>query len=95
MKLSTYSRIDARIPNKDLEFIDRLIASGVFKNRSTFIRYAVTEAKSKYTNEPTLTNLDQRQNRQQARLDGIEREQREIRNALAEIKEHYSKNQVP
>ena len=80
-----YSRIDARIPSKDLAFIDRLIASGVFKNRSTFIRYAVTEAKSKYTNEPTLTNLDDRQKRQQARLDGIERELRIIRNALDEI----------
>ena len=89
MKLST-SRIDARIPTKDLEFIDRLIASGVFKNRSTFIRYAVTEAKSIYTNEPTLTNLDQRQNRQQARLDGIERELREIRNVLAEIEKGNS-----
>jgi Arc/MetJ-type ribon-helix-helix transcriptional regulator len=85
VKLSTYSRIDARIPNKDLDFIDRLIASGVFKNRSTFIRYAVTEAKSKYTNEPTLSNLDQRQNRQQARLDQLERELRIIRKALDEI----------
>ena len=85
MKLSTsYSRIDARIPTKDLDFIDRLIASGVYKNRSTFIRYAVTEAKSKYTNEPTLTNLDQRQNLQGARLDGIERELRDIRKHLAE-----------
>ena len=88
--MSTYSRIDARIPVKDLEFIDRLIASGAFKNRSTFIRYAVTEAKSKYTNEPTLTNLDQRQNRQQSRLDQLERELREVRKALAEIEKGNS-----
>ena len=87
---TSYSRIDARIPAKDLDFIDRLIASGVFKNRSTFIRYAVTEAKSKYTNEPTLSNLDDRQKRQGARLDGIERELRDIRKTLAEIEKGNS-----
>ena len=92
---TSYSRIDARIPAKDLDFIDRLIASGVFKNRSTFIRYAVTEAKSKYTNEPTLTNLDDRQKRQQARLDGIEREMREFRNTLADIEKGNSQSQIP
>ena len=68
-----HRKIDARIPAKDLDFIDRLIASRVFRNRSAFIRYAVTEAKSKYTNEPTLTNLAQRLDRQKARLDQIER----------------------
>jgi len=84
-----------KIASEDKMFLKRLIASGTYSSLSEIYRIALDEFISKYTNRPSLMGLSDRQNRQQGRLDGIERELRDIRKVLAEIEKHYSKDQIP
>jgi len=77
-----------KIASEDKTFLKRLIASGTYSSLSEIYRTALDEFISKYTDRPSLMGLSQRQDRQQARLNGIKRELEEVRKALAEIKEN-------
>ena len=74
-----------KITSEDKKFLKQLVLSGTYSSLSEIYRTAIDEFISKYTNRPSLMGLSQRQDRQQARLDGIERELRIIRKALDEI----------
>ena len=73
-----------KIESEDKTFLKQLIASGTYSSYSEIYRIALDEFISKYTNRPSLMGLSQRQDRQQARLDRVERELRDIRKQLAE-----------
>ena len=73
-----------KIKSEDKTFLKQLIASGTYSSLSEIYRTATDEFISKYTNRPSLMGLSQRQDRQQARLDRVERELRDIRKHLAE-----------
>ena len=73
-----------KITSDDKKFLKQLVASGTYSSLSEIYRTAIDEFISKYTNRPSLMGLSDRQNRQQARLDRIERELRDIRKHLAE-----------
>ena len=79
-----------KITSDDKTFLKQLVISGTYSSLSEIYRTAIDEFISKYTNRPSLMGLSQRQNRQGARLDGIERELRDIRKALAEIEKGNS-----
>ena len=74
-----------KITSEDKKFLKQLVISGTYSSLSEIYRTAIDEFISKYTNRPSLMGLSQRQDRQGARLDGIERELRIIRKALDEI----------
>ena len=76
--------INFKLPEDDKKFLESLIASGTYKSLAEIMRIATNEFISKYTNRPSLMGLSQRQDRQQARLDRVERELRDIRKQLAE-----------
>ena len=73
-----------KITSEDKKFLKQLVLSGTYSSLSEIYRTAIDEFISKYTNRPSLMGLSQRQDRQGARLDGIERELRDIRKHLAE-----------
>jgi len=73
-----------KIESEDKTFLKQLIASGTYSSYSEIYRIALDEFISKYTNRPSLMGLSQRQDRQQARLDRVESELRDIRKQLAE-----------
>ena len=79
-----------KITLDDKNFLKQLVLSGTYSSLSEIYRTAIDEFISKYTNRPSLMGLSQRQDRHQARLDGIERELRDIRKALAEIEKGNS-----
>ena len=74
-----------KITSEDKKFLKQLVSSNTYSSLSEIYRTAIDEFISKYTNRPSLMGLSQRQDRQGARLDGIERELRDIRKTLAEI----------
>ena len=74
-----------KITSEDKKFLKQLVISGTYSSLSEIYRTAIDEFISKYTNRPSLMGLSQRQDRQGARLDGVERELRIIRKALDEI----------
>ena len=79
-----------KITSEDKMFLKRLIASGTYSSLSEIYRISIDEFISKYTNRPSLMGLSDRQNRQQARLDRVERELRIVRKALDEIEKGNS-----
>ncbi|MFH1327710.1 MAG: hypothetical protein ABIH76_02500 [Candidatus Bathyarchaeota archaeon] len=82
--MSEIKDVNFHIPVKTKIFLNHLIESGEYKSLSEIYRIALDEFISKYTNRPSLMGLSQRQDRQQARLDRVERELRDIRKQLAE-----------
>jgi len=74
-----------KITSEDKKFLKQLVLSGTYSSLSEIYRTAIDEFISKYTNRPSLMGLSQRQDRQGARLDRVERELRDIRKTLAEI----------
>ena len=76
--------INFKLPEEDKKFLERLVIAGNYKSVAQIMRTATEEFISKYTNRPTLMGLGQRQDRQQARLDRVEEELRNIRKQLAE-----------
>ena len=74
-----------KITSEDKKFLKQLVLSGTYSSLSEIYRTAIDEFISKYTNRPSLMGLSQRQDRQGARLDRVERELRIIRKVLDEI----------
>jgi len=78
--------INYRLKPEENSFIERLVSSGTYKNRSEVVRRALEEFMAKYTGIPTLSSLDEQVKRLRFRCDGYEEELRTIRKTLEEIK---------
>ena len=50
--------VHVRLPKEKVDFINRLVASGRYKNVTAFIVEAVTELVSQFSGEPTMRNID-------------------------------------
>jgi len=73
-------------PEKN-SFINRLVSSGTYKNRSEVMRKALDEFMAKYTGIPTLSSLDDQVKRLRFRMDGYDEDMRETRRRLKEIED--------
>lgn len=52
--------IHVRVDDDTLNFIDKLVANGRYKDRTDFAREAMQELKAQFTGEPTMRTLDGR-----------------------------------
>lgn len=64
--------VHVRIPKEKVDFINRLVASGRYKNTTAFIVEAVTELVSQFSGEPTIRHIDNKIQVIQHRLNVIE-----------------------
>jgi len=77
-------KVDYRITPEENGFIDRLVSSGTYRNRSEVMRKALEEFIAKYTGIPTLSSLDDQVKRLRFRCDGYDEELRVIKRQLEE-----------
>ena len=80
-------KLDFRINHEQNAFINRLVSSGTYKNRSEVMRVALDEFNAKYTGIPTLSSLDEQVKRLRYRCDGYDEDLRAVRRTIEEIKE--------
>jgi len=64
--------VHIRLPKDKVDYIDRLVASGRYKNTTEFIVEAVNELVSRFSGEPTVRNIDNKIQIVQHRLNAIE-----------------------
>lgn len=83
-------RIDFMVTPEDNRFIERLVSSGTYKNRSEVMRKALEDFMAKYTGVSTLSSLDEQVKRLRFRCDGYEEELRTIRRQIKELEEAES-----
>ena len=85
--MSQTEKIDARIPLKDKQFLQRLVASGTYSSISEICRIAISEFISKYTDRPTLMGINRRVERNTHEVDKLHEENREQNKRLHDIEE--------
>jgi len=76
-----------RLSEEENGFINRLVSSGTYRNRSEVMRKALEEFMAKYTGIPTLSSLDEQVKRLRFRCDGYDEELRVIKRQLEESKD--------
>jgi len=79
--------INYRLKLEEDSFIERLVSSGTYKNRSEVVRRALEEFMAKYTGIPTLSSLDDQVKRLRFRCDGYDEDMREFRRRLKEFED--------
>jgi len=75
-----------RLSDEEDSFINRLVSTGTYRNKSEVFRKALEEFMAKYTGIPTLSSLDEQVKRLRFRCDGYDEEMRVIRKTLEEMK---------
>ena len=79
--------INYRLKLEEDSFIERLVSSGTYKNRSEVVRRALEEFMAKYTGIPTLSSLDDQVKRLRFRCDGYDEDMRIIRRQIKELED--------
>lgn len=85
--MSQTAKIDARIPLEDKQFLQQLVASGIYPNLSAIYRTAISEFISKYTDRPTLLGINRRVERNTYEVDTLHEENRGQNKRLHDIEE--------